>query len=730
VNLRDLSRRVDWYVLVPLLGPVLLWILGGRDFLIDPPGYVDTFGMLGRFWHYAEQNPSFEEYKTSRLPLILPGFVLHRLFEPLAAEQILHLTTLVASSMGLYFLLRDSLKDRTAAGVTSAAWSCYTWIHGDGGWNYQVGAASAYHIWGLWALARSVTAPVPRVRGWALAAGALLACAVHTHLIIAGFVPIAVLLYAAAPADSLRAAIERARRGIVWALVGGVGVTGLLALINVAVGGRWMFFMPQFEEMLSRSTGNPWFRKAALWISSAGNLIVPSLILAAGVLWLFTALRRHVRGEQPTRFAAVFVCQGLMAFALMLSLQFVAQQPALDPSFFAYPLYTQVFPVLGVVLASSQPNARPSLWLAAAAALVIVVPLLLLFPVAMPTYVARFDAWLGVASSVTQLVPLTIGGVAVLAMAWQGHRARIATFAVVYGVLNAWVCVYPNQYGLRTSGINRDTLAVITSLDRYTARLDPSLFGVRYWRERAVVQGPHGPFDLYSVADGFLSTRRRSLLTVAYDRQQIPMEQLELGDLYSQRCLGVLSEKDKHGEVVTRMTRHFEGLGFPLTEIGRHETASGPISVALTVLMVPTAGPCTACAPTDADIQRDVEKRMAGDRRVVGQGISASVNGCVVSLSGRTESQKEQEQALTLARSTPGVVRVENEILLHNVDLAQRVRAALTADAIVGRIPISVDAFGGEVRLTSDQTDQAARTRAVNVASSVAGVTHVTDDMR
>src|SRR5262245_35483623 len=102
-----MSRRVDWYVLIPVLGPILLWLLGGRDFLLDSPGWVDTYGMLGRFWHYAEQNPLFEEYKTARLPWTLPGFVLHQLFETIAAEQILHVTTLVVSSLGLYFLLRD-----------------------------------------------------------------------------------------------------------------------------------------------------------------------------------------------------------------------------------------------------------------------------------------------------------------------------------------------------------------------------------------------------------------------------------------------------------------------------------------------------------------------------------------------------------------------------------------------------------------------------------------------
>src|SRR4029079_3791475 len=114
------------------------------------------------------------------------------------------------------------------------------------------------------------TAPASQGRGWAFAGGALLACAVHTHIMIAGFVPIAALLFAAAPAESLRAAVQRILRGVAWALLGGVGVTMLLALISVAAGGRWMFFMPQVEQMLLLSSeGNRWFREPAAWIYSA-----------------------------------------------------------------------------------------------------------------------------------------------------------------------------------------------------------------------------------------------------------------------------------------------------------------------------------------------------------------------------------------------------------------------------------------------------------------------------
>src|SRR5262245_54559290 len=49
--------RFDIFLTVPVIGPVLLLLAGNADFMFDPPGWIDAFGMVGRFWHYADQNP-------------------------------------------------------------------------------------------------------------------------------------------------------------------------------------------------------------------------------------------------------------------------------------------------------------------------------------------------------------------------------------------------------------------------------------------------------------------------------------------------------------------------------------------------------------------------------------------------------------------------------------------------------------------------------------------------
>jgi hypothetical protein len=580
--------RIDWYLIAPMLGPIVLLLAENADFMFDPPGWVDTYGLLGRFWHYPEQNPLFEEYKNSRLPWILPGFIVHRLFNTVIASYILHTAVLLVSSVAMYLLLRDALKDRRAAAVTSAAWSCYTWIHGDGGWDYHILAACAYYLMSLWMLVRSALSPPARARAWATGAGAAFACAIHTHLVFVAFLPIAAMSCIVTPTGDIRSRVRAVAVAAGYALVGGVFVTALFGAINAATGGRWLFFLPQIEFALLLSEGNRWAREPRLWLPEAFHLVIPCLIIVAGVVWFMAGSRRRWRdGSIPTRFATVLALQGFLAAGLMAYLQFVARQTILDPTYGAYPLYCHVFIMVGALLWQSESGSKWSAAIAVASPLVIVAPLLWLLPWKLPANAASLMQLLSLPSSLAPLVALAIGGAMLPLMFALKGPARLSAFVVCFGFLNAWIAFSPPAYGIRTSGINRDALVVIRSLDRYTSSLDPSLFGIRFWREREIVPGPYQPIDLSYLFNSFLSTRRRSLVTAAYDRPDISANELTTDDLYTERCVGVLSSTASHRDAVARITHRFDDLGLHLVNVGHHEAASGRISVALTVLALP-----------------------------------------------------------------------------------------------------------------------------------------------
>ena len=138
---------------------------------------------------------------------------------------------------------------------------------------------------------------------------------------------------------------------------------------------------------------------------------------------------------------------------------------------------------------------------------------------------------------------------------------------------------------------------------------------------------------------------------------------------------------------------------------------------------------CFACVLSESEIQRDVRERLDADPALAKVELSIEVKNRVVYLSGRTFTQEQQRRAVAAARGR-GIKLVVNHMSLINSALIDKVKQALAADERIGNIPIDVDAEGTIVRLKSDKTNSDDRARAVQVASSVDGVTQVEDLMK
>jgi osmotically-inducible protein OsmY len=138
-----------------------------------------------------------------------------------------------------------------------------------------------------------------------------------------------------------------------------------------------------------------------------------------------------------------------------------------------------------------------------------------------------------------------------------------------------------------------------------------------------------------------------------------------------------------------------------------------------------------ACTVSDDEIRRDVRAQLTTIPAVSNPPVSVDVQSGIVRLWGRTTASHDvQVQAMQLARSVNGVKVVVNEMWANNSDLSDKVRAALAVDPLVGGVPIEVDARGDTVYLKSNQTNEAQRTRAMQIASAVEGVNRVEDLMK
>ena len=327
-------RDLLW--LFPLLIPAVLVTAGAADFGFDRPGLLDPFMYFGYFWHYPEHLWVFDDnsnYKISRLPWILPGYLVHSAVGA-AAPLILACVLISVGAVMMYLFARDTIGNRSVAVVLGIAWAGFTLAHGPGGWNYHMLPAVTYYLAACVLVVRSArqSARTPL----AAAAGACFAAAVHTHLFLVAFAPLLlILLWAALEGEASSRAARLARASLMMA-AGGVALTAALAGINRATGGAWLFFMPQIEIALQIAGGDRWWMSTAQWLPSARHLVLPLAFLAMG---LPVALRRP-----RERFLVTHVGLAWAALAIMAYFQFVRRVTTLDYPEMSFALHMHTFP--------------------------------------------------------------------------------------------------------------------------------------------------------------------------------------------------------------------------------------------------------------------------------------------------------------------------------------------------------------------------------------------------
>ena len=584
VERSDGTIRTRWPeagLLLPLVIAAILLGIGNEDFGFDSAGWLDPFMYFGYFWHYPAHLPGIDhDYKASRLPWILIGYVAHALGEPAAASYVLALATLSAGGMAVYVLLRDISRHRAAATVTAAAWTCCTWAHGIGGWNYHMLAATDAFLVATWLVFRAATTGAASS---AVLSGICLAAAGHMHLQFASFLPLWVLTYwSGLPwrgPGQIRGAVRGVIRDGVLVLAGAAVLTILLAAINVATGGDWLFFMPQLVRAQYLMHQDVWWAEVRVWVPTATYLIVPIVFMIGSL----AVLRRRSEPADRHRPMQVLVLQAWIALAIMCFTQFARRKGTLDQSFLAFPVYAYGFPCIGVALASAR-DERRSAGVIAVCVAVILGPLLLFMPEPLPHLMNRGAAALGGSGSALILPPLVFALLGAALMLAVRDRARLLMFAVWFGVLNAWIAPAPSAYGIHTPGYRGQMLELFREADGMTAAFDPRLDGIKYYwstDERLVTSS--GEVPLRDVFDSYVSTRGWQGNLLTRDRT-VPVLQLTLDDLRTTVCLGVLAPPRTSGELEANLRAHFAALGAPLRRVTTRHLQRRDLSFDLTLL--------------------------------------------------------------------------------------------------------------------------------------------------
>lgn len=175
-------------------------------------------------------------------------------------------------------------------------------------------------------------------------------------------------------------------------------------------------------------------------------------------------------------------------------------------------------------------------------------------------------------------------------------------------------------------------------------------------------------------------------------------------------------------------------------------SATGRAALVLGWALCALALPAAAADPSaqtsaDARTRRAIEARLRGAPLITGVRVE-SVEGGVVRLEGIAPTHAARDRAASIARSTPGVRALANDVevpapgeraeaaeVVDTADaaLTARVRLALHESVHVPGAQVDVDSDGGRVTLFGKVPTGRSRERAVQLARQVDGVTSVRD---
>ena len=345
------SPAWHWAALLAL--PVLLtatipdWMYSKTD-AIDPWVYNGFFRHLEAY--ATRMFP--QTYYGSRLGWIVPGYVAYHLFSPAVANAILHLTYYGTAVCSLYWIARNTSGTSNAL-FAALAFGLYLPVIRAFGSDYVDGPVIAYALQ-AGALAMH---GVNHERRWAtLASGMAIGAMLNSNVGAALLLP-SILVLLAPRVEG----VDRWKPLVVQAGLWGIGIalcTTVLAVISVAIGAQWDFFLTSFRWMRGQGLNTLWDVTGMSWVAASPWVFLPMSVLMATVVVLILPGRRvRVTFNHLRAFASLGVCVAMFALR-----DFVGPGSLLYWPFYASWLVPWSFIAIGALHDSSSgpASARPT----------------------------------------------------------------------------------------------------------------------------------------------------------------------------------------------------------------------------------------------------------------------------------------------------------------------------------------------------------------------------------
>ena len=331
----------SWLVAAALAVPPILFMLASRGNWLFDMGGADNWQYVKYFQAWDTDDLGMRErmdvnYKGSRVPWIVPGYLAHLLLGPDLGTIVLHATVLILSAWCLYLIVATFFQARIAllAAILAVGFPGFQASGVPGFWNYHGAAANLYLLVGLYFLAHSFSAE--RKDLLAMASGACLFTALLTTFIYAVQGP-ALIVFAAT--CWRRFGPQPLLRLVAMACLGALAITLAFALASWATGGRFWFFMAQWAFLGRAASNNLWAEPLGVWLPQAGWLSATLATAIASVAFLLVTMGLR-SGE--AWFSRAFIAQFWLAQLALIACDLFGQN-AFQTSYVQYTAVASTF---------------------------------------------------------------------------------------------------------------------------------------------------------------------------------------------------------------------------------------------------------------------------------------------------------------------------------------------------------------------------------------------------
>jgi dolichyl-phosphate-mannose-protein mannosyltransferase len=566
-----------------LLAIIAIYVLRNDSWIYSPVGWLDAWYYVGFGYEYPK--PHFEEwnYKVSRLPWVLAQYSVRSAFDPLPAQYVLQLTSLLGSVLFFFFAFRRLLGEVPAL-IGAAFLATLTYFHASGGADYHDQMAGPLYAASFYCL--TVAAERNRSDPLAFAYGVLIGTTIHSNILYMNLVPLVSLHYFATRRQHGHTlSFKEFRRFTYVGLVGVLATTVALGGINAAFGRDFLFFVDQFSLatafVIDNSQQSAWWKP---WSSGwyLGNASIGPL--AAGLVASLLVMLAVTRiGLTPARRLQVMSLSGQYFFLIVLWTAWQSLgQTALQPDYFAYPLW---FPLAGVIAtAVGLREYRFSLReLAALSAITLIAYGLPFF---------AYDSLIGARNYLPQgaffytagLYTATFLGCLALVVL-VNRRTAVYIAVVLLGLTNTLGARNPDKYRTNFCTDARDAELAIVSVHRRLAAYDPEFSGRIF-----IVFDVNDPSSVSTCANSPARDFGFSLTSTGFKYLDQPWPEKAIHALGLEQLRSLIPRDpiivlvSKRREAVIELQERFTEAGKTINIVEEIHVAEGVISVPIFVL--------------------------------------------------------------------------------------------------------------------------------------------------